>query len=257
MAPEYLAEVIPDITEARYSPQIQRHFPAVEAWRPTPFDRLDEGVVIVDGNFGITFANHAAHELLAEGDGVRQGNDGIAAGTQAATLALRRVIAGGRSGGNCQLPRAGGRALLSVLAVPLRSHAACNFGSGHATILFLADPDRGHHQRADTLGRQFALTRAESAFLVEIVKGDGLQAAAGRRGVSLATARICDTSSRRPARDARPSSSVWRQLELMCCAMSSLGTMRTGGETRPSSPLDEASRGDPKPTCHSPWFMRP
>ena len=33
------------------------------------------------------------------------------------------------------------------------------------------------------------LTRAEAAFLGEIVKGDGLQAAADRLGVSLATAR--------------------------------------------------------------------
>jgi DNA-binding CsgD family transcriptional regulator len=147
-----------------------------------PFDPARDGVVIVDGDFRIVFANAAACALLALGDGLRRGHDGIAATTPADTIALRRLIAG--TGGPCALTRNAGRPPLAALAVPLRSEAA-----GAATILFLTDPDRDRRQRAETLQRRFGLTRAESAFLAEIVKGDGLRAAASRLGVSLATAR--------------------------------------------------------------------
>jgi DNA-binding CsgD family transcriptional regulator len=147
-----------------------------------PFDAARDGVVIVDGDFRIVFANAAARALLAQGDALRRGHDGITAATPADTIALRRLIAG--AGGHCALTRSAGRPPLAALAVPLRSEAA-----GNATILFLTDPDRDRRQRADALQRQFGLTRAESTFLAEIVKGDGLRAAAGRLGVSLATAR--------------------------------------------------------------------
>ena len=147
-----------------------------------PFDPARDGVVIVDGDFRIMFANAAARALLAQGGGLRRGHDGITATTPADTITLRRLIAG--AGGLCALTRNAGRPPLAVLAVPLRSEAA-----GNATILFLTDPDRDRRQRADALQRQFGLTRAEGTFLVEIVKGDGLRAAAGRLGVSLATAR--------------------------------------------------------------------
>jgi DNA-binding CsgD family transcriptional regulator len=124
----------------------------------------------------------AARALLALGDGLHPGHDGIAAATPADTIALRRLIAG--AGGHCALTRSAGRPPLAALAVPLRSEAASK-----ATILFLTDPDRDRRQHAETLQRRFGLTRAESTFLAEIVKGDGLRAAAGRLGVSLATAR--------------------------------------------------------------------
>jgi DNA-binding CsgD family transcriptional regulator len=232
MALDHLTEVIPDIANARHLPQLRGRLPAVEAWRPTPFDRMDAGVVIVDCNFGITFANHAARELLAEGDGVRQRNDGIAAGTQAATLVLRRVIAAGWSGGDCQLPRAGGRALLSVLAVPLPTDAFCTTGCGHATILFLADPDRDHHQRVGSLVRQFGLTRAEGVFLVEIVKADGLQAAADRLGISLATART-------HLRHIFEKTGARRQAELV-----RLATIGTGAPRNAVARPDDDGRGE-------------
>jgi DNA-binding CsgD family transcriptional regulator len=147
-----------------------------------PFDPARDGMVIVDGDFRIMFANAAARALLAQGDALRRGHDGIAGATPADTIALRRLIAG--SGGPCVLTRNAGRPPLAVLAVPLRSEAA-----GNATILFLTDPGHDRRQRADALQRRFGLTRAEGTFLAEIVKGDGLRAAAGRLGVSLATAR--------------------------------------------------------------------
>jgi len=147
-----------------------------------PSDPARDGMVVVDSDFRILFANATAEALLARGDGLRRGHDGIAATTPADTIALRRLIAG--AGGRCTLTRRAGQAPLAVLAVPLRSEAA-----GNATILFLTDPDRDRIQRTETLQRRFGLTRAESTFLAEIVRGDGLRAAADRLGVSLATAR--------------------------------------------------------------------
>jgi DNA-binding CsgD family transcriptional regulator len=50
-------------------------------------------------------------------------------------------------------------------------------------------PDRARSCHADALRRLYGLTPAESAFLFEIVRGDGLRAVATLLGVSRATAR--------------------------------------------------------------------
>jgi DNA-binding CsgD family transcriptional regulator/PAS domain-containing protein len=160
------------------------------------FDRLRDGVVIVDSNFGIVFANRSAGELLADGDGLILDHDGIAAGTPGDTAALRRLIAGPPNGnglpgagGRCTLGRRNGCTPLSVLAVPLHGEVAWIVPRRPAAVLFVTDPDRDGRASTEALRRRFRLTRAEAAFLGEIVKGDGLRAAADRLGVSLATAR--------------------------------------------------------------------
>jgi DNA-binding CsgD family transcriptional regulator len=43
--------------------------------------------------------------------------------------------------------------------------------------------------RRQWLREDFGLTRAEAAVAIDVLKADGLQAAAGRLGISLATAR--------------------------------------------------------------------
>lgn len=58
-----------------------------------------------------------------------------------------------------------------------------------AAILFIADAEREQLSRKGELRERFALTRAEVDFAMEIIKGDGRQAAAARLGISLATAR--------------------------------------------------------------------
>ena len=56
-------------------------------------------------------------------------------------------------------------------------------------ILLITDPEQAAVVRGERLGQDFGLTPAETVFAVEISKGDGLQAAASRLGVSLTTVR--------------------------------------------------------------------
>ncbi|HXA21856.1 MAG TPA: helix-turn-helix transcriptional regulator [Acetobacteraceae bacterium] len=190
------ATLVPHIQR---SVQLQLRLSALEMQRASSaavFDRLRDGVVIVDRGSGIMFANRTAEELLASGDGVVRDRDGLAAATPGATATLRRLIAGRGNGdglpdagGRCLLPRGNGRAPLSVLAVPVHGEVAWIVPHRPAAVLFITDPERDNRASSDAQRRRFNLTRAEAAFLAEIVKGDGLQAAAGRLGVSLATAR--------------------------------------------------------------------
>ena len=193
---ELFAALIPYIERAV---QLQHRLATLEMQRASSaavFDRLRDGVIIVDSNFGIMFTNRSAEELLAEGDGLILDHDGIAAGTPGDTAALRGLIAGRTNGnglpgagGRCTLGRRDGRAPLSVLAVPIRGEVAWIVPRRPAAVLFVTDPDRDGRASTESLRQRFGLTRAEAAFLGEIVKGDGLQAAADRLGVSLATAR--------------------------------------------------------------------
>ena len=190
------AALLPHMQRAE---QLQHRLAALEIQRASSaagFHRLRDGVVIVDSNFGIMFANRSAEELLADGDGLILDHDGIAAGTPGDTAALRGLVAGRTNGnglpgagGRCTLGRRNGRTPLSVLAVPIRGEVAWIVPRRPAAVLFVTDPDRDGRASTEALRRRYGLTRAEAAFLGEIVKGDGLQAAADRLGVSLATAR--------------------------------------------------------------------
>jgi DNA-binding CsgD family transcriptional regulator len=52
-----------------------------------------------------------------------------------------------------------------------------------------SDPETERQARIDDLRERFGFTPAEAAFALEIIKGDGRQAAADRLGISVATAR--------------------------------------------------------------------
>jgi DNA-binding CsgD family transcriptional regulator len=157
------------------------------------FDRLRDGVIIVDNVFAILFANQSAAELLVEADGMRREGDRLAATAPNVTAALRRLIVGGNgrpaAGGRCVIARGEGRAPLSVTVVPLRGEVSWVASRRFAVVIFISDPDRDLRMRGEALRRRFGLTRAETAFVFEIAKGDGLQAAACRLGVSINTAR--------------------------------------------------------------------
>ncbi|HET7879871.1 MAG TPA: helix-turn-helix transcriptional regulator [Acetobacteraceae bacterium] len=220
------AALVPHIQRAV---QLQHRLAALEMHRASSvegFNRLSDGVVIVDDEFAILFANRAAEALLAERDGVRVDSDGIAGGTQADTDTLRGLLAARAingtpgAGGRCQLTRREGRSPLSALVVPLRNGADWPvLLRRHANLVFLTDPDHEARARFTALRGQFGLTRAESAFLAEIVKGDGLQAAADRLGVSLATART-------HLRHVFDKTGTRRQAELVKLAATGPGTLR-------------------------------
>jgi len=76
-------------------------------------------------------------------------------------------------------------------------------------IVTMADPEINRRRLAQDLHVRFGLTAAEAGLAAEIVKGDGREAAAKRRGISVATARAQLSSIlKRPGRTAKPNSSI-------------------------------------------------
>jgi DNA-binding CsgD family transcriptional regulator/PAS domain-containing protein len=159
-------------------------------------DRLPHAVLLVDARAGVIFANEAATKILGAGDGLSLDRDGLIAQTAEDTRLLRQAIADcgapinglGGAGGRVRLPRRGRRPL-TMLVIPHRTQVTWIDILRPTAILFITDVEQAAAVRGDQFGQDFGLTPAEAVFAVEISKGDGLQAAAGRLGVSLTTVR--------------------------------------------------------------------
>jgi DNA-binding CsgD family transcriptional regulator len=133
--------------------------------------------------------------MLRAGDCLFVGRDGLRAQIPDETRRLRQTIADcaepreelGGAGGRLRLSRRD-RASLTVLVVPHRSRFTWIDVAWPRAILFIADPEEAAAMRCGSLREDFGLTPAEAALALEILKGDGLQSAANRLDISLATA---------------------------------------------------------------------
>jgi DNA-binding CsgD family transcriptional regulator/PAS domain-containing protein len=158
-------------------------------------NRLQQGVILVDGGARVIFANRAAESMLRAGQGLFLGRDGLQAEIPGETRQLRRAIVDcakqrlgfGGTGGHLRLSREHG-VPVTVLVAP--HHARLDWIDivRPRAILFIADPEAKAAVRQQWLREDFGLTPAEAAVAVEVLEADGLQAAAGRLGISLATA---------------------------------------------------------------------
>jgi DNA-binding CsgD family transcriptional regulator len=159
-------------------------------------NRLLQGVLLVDASARVIFANSAAEKTLRAGGGLFLGHDGLRAATPAETRLLRQTISNcaeprdelGGAGGRLRLSREH-RAPLSVLVIPHRARLSWIDLLRPRAILFITDPEEAAVVRRDSLRQDFGLTPAEAGFTREVLKADGLQAAADRLGISLTTAR--------------------------------------------------------------------
>ena len=168
---------------------------------PERLEGLGQGTILVDAEAKVLFMNTAARAVLEAGDGlVLKGGclvttDGIDA--------LQRLIAAcgpaawplqGPLGGELEVRRVSQRAALELVVTPLRFK---NPSTGipwlglrvPVAIVTMADPEINRRKLAQELYKRFGLTAAEAGLAAEIVKGDGREAAARRRGISVATAR--------------------------------------------------------------------
>jgi len=165
-------------------------------------DRLPQGVLLVDATARVLFANRKAAGLLDAGDGVRLDAGVLSALDADAGRTLRKLIASCASmsdivsgpGGELAVHRDGRRPSLNVLVAPLGGQAAIDampwiLPQRPVAIVLIIDPEDALLARLDRLRTRFGLSRAEAALALEIVKGDGRQAAADRLGISVATAR--------------------------------------------------------------------
>jgi len=180
----------------------------------TGLDGLQQGFLLVDAQARPLFVNRAARSR----DGLRLEAGALSASDADGRRALRGLIkscAGDASavtgsGGDVALPRGAGRLPLDVVVTPVKPEAAMaiipwTFSQHAIAIVLVSDPEREIQARVEDLRERFGFTPAEAAFALEIIKGDGRQAAADRLGITVGTARshlssIFDkTGSRRQA----------------------------------------------------------
>jgi DNA-binding CsgD family transcriptional regulator len=157
-------------------------------------NRLTVGVLLVDAEARVLFANQVAEDLLRARRGLLRALDGLRAEVPEEASRLRRIIA------DCAAPwrtRAGGRLRLSrehglpltVIIAPHRSRLGWIDVVRPRAMLFISDPEAGAVVRLHNLLEDFGLTPAEAAITAELVNADGLHAVAERLGVSVATVR--------------------------------------------------------------------
>ncbi|HWJ18745.1 MAG TPA: helix-turn-helix transcriptional regulator, partial [Geobacterales bacterium] len=159
-------------------------------------DHLDQAVILLDAEARPLFVNKAAETLFAPGRAFRLMSGQILALRAADTLRLHQLVAS--CGGEAIAKNAGGQVLLCGLdggaplpavIIPTRMRICWLLPHQPVAMLFVRSSPQRSLPQPEELRARYGLTHAEAALAVEICAGDGLQAAANRRGVSLATAR--------------------------------------------------------------------
>lgn len=164
--------------------RVQRHTADLAASGRGPCDALDalaHGVLLVNGDARVIFANRAAEALLHAANGLRSGHDGLSAPSPATTHTLRAMIgravdgdARVRSGGALLIERTPPDEPLHALIAPLdtrhRPRDAPDDGRRTA-MLVLVDPQTSRRGVEARLIALFGLTPAEARVAAEVGKG--------------------------------------------------------------------------------------
>jgi DNA-binding CsgD family transcriptional regulator len=158
-------------------------------------NHLEDGVLFVDSDANVRFANQSAEQFFANGD-LRQRKGRLHANSADETATLHAAIAKYAGSGIQHWPsdfvylRRQGRSPLSLLIAPLPvENSLLLMPSQPMAVIFVNDPDKVSKPTAVQLREKFRMTPAEANFAVEILRGDGIQAAADRLSISRGTAR--------------------------------------------------------------------
>jgi DNA-binding CsgD family transcriptional regulator len=163
-------------------------------------DRLPVAVLLLDRRGGVVRTNRRGDELLAGGDGLGAGRDGLLrAASPSVTAGLRKLVgqaveaAEGRGltgGGSLPLPRPSGRRPLHGLVTPLRAATLRDAPSETVAALFVTDPERPVELPVDGLRRLYGLTPAEAALAVRLADGASLDQVAEELSLTRNSARV-------------------------------------------------------------------
>jgi len=153
---------------------------------------LNMGILVVDRNARITFANCTARDLLQfqKGSGVHaQPSNDTLQSVGALNRRLRKAISDGErsTGGYLALPAAGHKRLI-VLVVPCRSGEA-GIGADLSSILFVSDLAADPDMDLSPIARLYELTPAETRLLEALVRGERVGKYIKQTGITLNTAK--------------------------------------------------------------------
>ena len=157
------------------------------------------GVVGLDGQGEILFANPFAENLFAKRDGIAVENRQLVAWQASANRTLGYLI--GEALINGQNHTSGGKLLVSrpsrkpgfaVQVIPLATqHSAEAFtGSGLSALVFIQDPANGTMRDNDHLTTLYGLSPAEATLAMALYNSCSLQKAADEIGIARNTARV-------------------------------------------------------------------
>jgi len=180
--------------------QVHRHLFAIDLARGASelaLDGLDVGLLIVDRDARICFANRPAERILKQATGLRCGDGRLQAASPRDRDMLRGAIsravdtAAGKdidAGGLLPIRRNDAEPLLALVS-PLPPDKSGLGTVTPAALVLVGDPAARVRSRDDDLMRLYGLTHAEAMLLVALVDGERLTDFAGRKGISLPTAK--------------------------------------------------------------------
>lgn len=149
------------------------------------------GVMIVDADLRILFADEEAEHLLARRAGLRADRGRLRIDNASADEKLRAAVTASQRApvpkAVREIPLAGARRL-SV--IPYCSRMNLRIAGPHpAAMVMFSDPNHERQARIERFRASFGFTPAEAELAFEMLKGDGRGAAAARCGISINTAR--------------------------------------------------------------------
>jgi DNA-binding CsgD family transcriptional regulator len=159
---------------------------------------LASGVVLLDGEGLVLFANHSATEILRLGDGVTAAGARLVASAPDDQARLSRLVDdvtrtgqrhGQAAGGTLSLARPSGKRPLSLLVAPL-GDSPFDFGTRiPVAVVFLSDPERAPAGPLQVLARRHGLTPRETTVAGFVATGTALPQVADALHISVSTAR--------------------------------------------------------------------
>lgn len=170
---------------------------AVEA----AWDRLAFGVLVLDGNGRILWANRAGERMLAKQDGICGHGGSLLAAANGANARLQQLIGeaartangdGLCNGGAILIPRRPPASPLSLTVSPLRterSQIATGGITAPAVLVFVNDPDLAPTIPVALLQQIYNLTERETRLAVLLLEGLDVRDIGERMGVSMHTVR--------------------------------------------------------------------
>jgi DNA-binding CsgD family transcriptional regulator len=156
------------------------------------WDKLASGVILVDCNARVLWANQAARLLLTAGDGLSLKNGWLYAANPSENATLQQLLRtslalSARSGAAFQVSRPSRTRPLGLVVTPLRIERS--FMRGPAACVFIDDPERERETPRDLLKQLYGLTGREAELAALLMEGADLQEAGRRLGVGMNTAR--------------------------------------------------------------------
>jgi len=173
---------------------------ALAGAQETALDLLAFGLLLLDAQGRVLFANRAAQAAVERRDGLAQRAGRLTSSDARAATALERLLRTvtvpdprrpGSAGGVLALPRPSGKLPWRLIASPLLLGLALGLPAGGRArvLLVVSEPDRVPTPPLEQLRGLLGLTRQEARLVLALAEGSELKEAAEGLGIGYETAR--------------------------------------------------------------------